>query len=691
MTHHWRSENDSNGIRWLLLDKADSSTNVLSQAVLWELADLIDQVSANPPAGVVFKSAKESGFIAGADISEFRALADSGQAEESVRRGQWLLDRLEKLPCPTVAAIHGFALGGGLELALACDYRIAVESHERNLGLPEVRLGIHPGLGGTVRSVRLLGAPTALNLMLTGRSISAVEARRAGLLDRIVPEAQLDRTAREFVLSPPPKRRAPFHVRALGLQVVRPWLGRRLRSQVRRRARPAHYPAPFAIVDLWVRHGAHGPSAYEAEAHSIGRLLQTPTSQNLVRVFFLRERLRGLAPKSIEIRHVHVAGAGVMGGDIAAWCALRGLTVTIHDQSMTRVAPALQRAEKLFRRRLRAPGAADEARRRLIADAAGIADADLVIEAIVERLDAKQALFQELERKMRADALLATNTSSIALERLSEGLAHRGRFLGLHFFNPVAKLPLVEVVRANSTDDLCMTRAMAFVNRIGKLPLPCLSAPGFLVNRILAPYLTEALFANQNGYALETIDKVAEKFGMPMGPVELADRVGLDVALHAAESLDTTAGEAVSLLHAKVEAGELGVKSGVGFYRYRDNRPIRSRRFAGTRRGPSGPPDPATGQCGVGVSRGRGCGGPGPGGCRRHIRNGVCAVQGWSNSIRTAAGYRRGRPSDGIACRIIRPEIRPPPCLEEAIGGIAALYWIAPRAAREYAWSRPRP
>ena len=580
MTHHWRSENDSSGIRWLLLDKADSSTNVLSQAVLLELAELIDQISANPPAGVILKSAKKSGFIAGADISEFRALADSGQAEELVRHGQWLLDQLEKLPCPTVAAIHGFALGGGLELALACDYRIAVESHKRNMGLPEVRLGIHPGLGGTVRSVRLLGAPTALNLMLTGRSISAVEALRAGLLDRIVPEAQLDRTAREFVLSPPPKRRAPFHVRALGLQVVRPWLGRRLRAQVRRRARPAHYPAAFAIVDLWVRHGAHGPSAYEAEAQSIGRLLQTPTSHNLVRVFFLRERLQGLAPKSTEIRRVHVAGAGVMGGDIAAWCALSGLTVTIHDQSMTLAEPALQRAEKLFRRRLRAPGAADEARRRLVADAAGIADADLVIEAIVERLDAKQALFQELEGQMRADALLATNTSSIALERLSEGLAHRGRFLGLHFFNPVAKLPLVEVVRGDSTDDLCMTRAMAFVNRIGKLPLPCRSASGFLVNRVLAPYLTEALFAHRDGYALETIDQAAEAFGMPMGPVELADSVGLDVALHAAESLDTTAGEAVSLLHAKVEAGELGAKSGVGFYRYRDNRPIKSRRFA---------------------------------------------------------------------------------------------------------------
>lgn len=580
MTHHWRSENDSNGIRWLVLDKADSSTNVLSQAVLSELAELIDQISANPPAGVVLKSAKESGFIAGADISEFRAVADSGQAEELVRRGQQLLDRLEELPCPTVAAIHGFALGGGLELALACDYRIAVESHKRNLGLPEVRLGIHPGLGGTVRSVRLLGVPAALNLMLTGRSISAEEARRAGLLDRIVPEAQLDRTATEFVLSPPPKRRAPLHLRALGLQVVRPWLGRRMRAQVKRRASPAHYPAPFAIVDLWVRHGARGRPAYDAEAQSIGQLLQTPASRNLVRVFFLRERLRGMAPKSTEIKHVHVAGAGVMGGDIAAWCALRGFTVTIHDQSTALVEPALQRAQKLFRRRLKAPGAADEARHRLVADAEGVADADLVIEAIVERLDAKHALFQELERQMRAEALLATNTSSIELERLSERLTHRGRFLGLHFFNPVAQLPLVEVVRGNSTEESSMTRAMAFVNRIGKLPLPCRSAPGFLVNRILAPYLTEALFASQDGFAMETIDEAAETFGMPMGPVELADRVGLDVAQHAAESLDSTASDAVSLLHSKVKAGELGAKSGVGFYRYRNNRPIKSRRFA---------------------------------------------------------------------------------------------------------------
>lgn len=579
MTRHWRTRDDADGIRWLILDKADGDTNLLSQAVLGELAGLIDETVSSPPAGVVIKSAKDSGFIAGADISEFRALADSGQAKHAVTRGQRLLDRLEALPCPTVAAIHGYALGGGMELALACDYRVAVESHKRDLGLPEVRLGIHPGLGGTVRGVRLLGAPAALELMLTGKSVSAVEARRIGLLDRVVPAGRLDRAARGLVAERPRKRRPPAHLRMLGLPFARPWLGRRMRARVRRRARPEHYPAPFAVVDLWVRHGARGRPAYEAEARSIARLMRSPTSRHLVKVFFLRERLKNLAPKASGIRRVHVAGAGVMGGDIAAWCASRGFVVTIHDRSRALVEPALKRAEALFRRRLKAPGAADDARRRLVADADGYSEADLVIEAIVERPEAKHDLYRELESRMRPDAVLATNTSSIDLERLSVATPRSGRFLGLHFFNPVAKMPLVEVVRAEATDDETLARAMAFVNAIGKLPLPCRNSPGFLVNRILSPYLAEALHAHNDGYALATIDRAAEDFGMPMGPVELADRVGLDVVLHAADSLGATSA-AAALLRAKVAAGELGAKSGAGFYRFRRGRPIKSKRAA---------------------------------------------------------------------------------------------------------------
>ena len=580
MIRHWRVKDDERDIRWLLLDKADSDTNVLSREVLSELARLVDQIAAKPPPGVIIKSAKTSGFIAGADVAEFRELTDPDHTMELVSHAQGLMSRLQELPCPTVAVIHGFALGGGLELALACDYRVAAQSHVRNLGLPEVRLGIHPGFGGTVRCVRLLGAPLALDLMLTGRSLSPVEARRVGLVDRIAPKANIDQIATELVMTKPPKRRARLHQRILNLPAARRLLSRRIRARVARRANPAHYPAPFAILDLWMRHGARGPSAYRAEAQSIATLLDTKTSRNLVRVFFLRERLRRLAPKTTEISHVHVVGAGVMGGDIAAWCALHGFTVTLHDRSADLVEPALQRAAGLFERRLKAPGAAAEARRRLVGDADGVARADLVIEAIVERLDAKRDLFGDLEPQMRSDALLATNTSSISLERLAEVLVHSGRFFGLHFFNPVARLPLVEVVRSQSTDESCLIQAMAFVNRIAKLPLPCQSAPGFLVNRVLAPYLAEALFAFRDGYAPETIDRAAEDFGMPTGPVELADRVGLDVVLQAAASLGKSSADAASLLRAKVDAGELGAKSGVGFYRFKGNRPVKSRAFA---------------------------------------------------------------------------------------------------------------
>jgi len=583
MAEHWRTEDDSAGIRWLSLDKAGSSTNVLSQQVLAELSELIDGIEAEAPAGVVIKSAKPSGFILGADIAEFERLESVAQAETLAADGQALLARIEALPCPTVAAINGFALGGGLELALACDYRVAAESYDRCIGLPEVQLGIHPGFGGTVRSVRLLGAPLAMDLMLSGRSVSPMEALRSGLIDQVADPAHLDQAARNVVRRRPPSRRAPFHLRALNLRPARYWLGRRIRARVTRRARREHYPAPHAILDLWVRHGASGPDAYRAEARSIAELLFTPTSKNLVRVFFLRERLRGLATQSSAAARVHVVGAGVMGGDIAAWCALRGLTVTLQDRALEFVEPALARASALFERRLKAPGAAAAATDRLIVDLEGesIGEADVVIEAIVERLDAKQALFRDLEPRMRESGLLATNTSSIKLEELSAGLAHPGRFLGLHFFNPVSRLPLVEVIRSDSTDDASLDQAVAFVARIGKLPLPCRSAPGFVVNRILAPYMLEALLAHEDGHAFETIDKAAERFGMPTGPVELADRVGLDVALHVTRILGETLGATVpALLQSKVDAGELGAKTGRGFYRFEKDRPQKAASFA---------------------------------------------------------------------------------------------------------------
>jgi 3-hydroxyacyl-CoA dehydrogenase/enoyl-CoA hydratase/3-hydroxybutyryl-CoA epimerase len=358
-------------------------------------------------------------------------------------------------------------------------------------------------------------------------------------------------------------------------------LAARLRTEVRKRARHDQYPAPYAILDLWERFGARGDAALRAEAESIGQLLVTRTCRNLVRVFELRERLRNLAPKSSAIRHVHVVGAGTMGGDIAAWCALKGLTVTVQDRAQQFVEPALVRAHDLFRKRLRAPGEAEAAANRLRVDltAAEVGSADLVIEAIVEKADAKRALLGELEPRLAESALVATNTSSIRLEALASALRHPSRLVGLHFFNPVAGLPLVEVVRGADTSEETMQAALSFVTRIGKLPLPCRSAPGFLVNRLLTPYMLEALHAHADGHSLESIDAAAKAFGMPMGPIELADRVGLDVALHVAEILaEVLATAPPDLLKAKVAKGELGAKTRRGFYVYdARGRPIKDR------------------------------------------------------------------------------------------------------------------
>ena len=579
---HWRRSTGADGICRLVLDKQDSSANTLSKDVLLELDAQLREIANERPRGVLILSAKSSGFILGADVKEFEHITDAAEGARLATEGQIVLSRIEALPMPTVAVIDGFALGGGLELALACRYRVAALGYERNLGLPEVQLGIHPGFGGTVRLVRLLGAPRALDLMLSGRSLSPVEAHKAGLVDRIAERDALERTAIELIERQPPPRRAEWWQHAFRLEPVRRLFAARVRPQIAKRADPRHYPAPYALLELWVRHGGRGEAAYAAEAKSVGELLVSRTSKNLVRMFLLRERMRNLAPKEAAVERVHVVGAGVMGGDIAAWCALRGLAVTVQDRAMEYVRPALERARELFDKRLKAPGAADEAAARLVPDLEGsrLADVDVVIEAIVENADAKRALYRDLEPRLKPDAIIATNTSSIRLEDMADALERPSRFVGLHFFNPVASMPLVEVIRGADTDEDTMRRALAFVTQIGKLPLPCRSAPGFVVNRVLMPYMLEALKAHEDGYSFETIDAAATAFGMPMGPVELADKVGLDVALHVARILSEPLNREVpAILEAKVEAGELGVKSGAGFYRYKNGRPDKRRDF----------------------------------------------------------------------------------------------------------------
>jgi 3-hydroxyacyl-CoA dehydrogenase/enoyl-CoA hydratase/3-hydroxybutyryl-CoA epimerase len=579
---NWSLARDADGVAWLTLDKPGTSANVLSGPVLIELDGLLAALEADPPRALVVLSAKKSGFVAGADIREFTGISDADSGYVLIHRGQQVLNRLAALPCPSVAAIHGFALGGGLELALACRYRVAVGDERLSLGLPEVQLGIHPGFGGTVRSVRLAGVRPAMELMLTGRPVRADKALRIGLVDALTTEAELRNAARALVLRSPAPRRAPLLERLLSSAPLRPLVRRSLMAQVARRAPPDHYPAPYAIIELWARHGARGAAAYEAEARSIAHLFTTPTSRNLVRVFLLQDRLKSAGGKSpLEIRHVHVVGAGVMGGDIAAWSALRGFTVTLQDRTNELIEPALRRAAELFDKRARDPARNAAARERLRADVPGdgVPQADVVIEAIFENLDAKRELYARLEPRMKPGALLATNTSSIMLEPLAERLASPARLVGLHFFNPVAQMPLIEIVHAEDTDAAALQAATAFARRLDKLPIPCRSAPGFMVNRVLTPYINEAMYAAGDGVALAAIDRTAVRFGMPMGPIELADVVGLDVGAHVGEIIARELGRPapeLPRLAALLAAKKLGKKSGEGFYLWQDGKPVKS-------------------------------------------------------------------------------------------------------------------
>jgi 3-hydroxyacyl-CoA dehydrogenase/enoyl-CoA hydratase/3-hydroxybutyryl-CoA epimerase len=576
MSGNWALQIDADRIAWLTCDMADASTNVLSGAVVRELAQKLKEVAALRPIGMVVQSGKRNGFIAGADIKEFLGIRSPAEGYELVRAGQSVMQQLEDLPFPTVAAVRGFALGGGLELALACTYRVGADEAALSLGLPEVLLGIHPGFGGTVRSVQLIGVRPALELMLKGRPFKGARAMSIGLLDDLVPPAELATRAKSLALRRPPERTAPVLERLMNLGAVRGILARQTVATLRHSVRREHYPAPYAIVDLWQHYGAAGTAGYEAEARSISELMCTPASRNLVRVFMLQDRLKSLGGDSTaDFKHLHVIGAGVMGGDIAAWSAFRGMTVTLQDRSEELIQPALKRAQSFFEKRLKDAGQAAEAMSRLKMDVRGegAANADIVIEAIFEDIEAKQALYAELEPRLKAGAVLATNTSSIQIETLCRKLQDPSRLVGIHFFNPVAQLQLVEVVQGASTRPQVVQDALKFTRKLDKLPLPCKSAPGFVVNRILTPYVNEAFFALEAGIPAAVIDRAAVQFGMPMGPIELSDVVGLDVSLHVGRVLGEAFHRDVPQILIKlVEQKKLGRKSGEGFYRWQDGK-----------------------------------------------------------------------------------------------------------------------
>src|ERR1700716_1240941 len=568
---------DADGIAWLLFDRENASANTLSSDVMEEFDAVLAALESQRPTGIVIRSAKASGFIAGADVNEFRGATDARAVETQIGRAHAVIDRLEALKIPTVALIHGFCLGGGLEVALACQSRIAISG--ARFGFPEVMLGLHPGLGGTARFTQLVNPMQAMTLMLTGKTIDARRAKSLGLVDAVTQERHVRNAVKDALFGHLKRARPALLNQLLNFAPVRGFLASRMRAEAAKSAPPEHYPAPYALIDLWEKHGGDKSAMLAAEKASFARLMATPTAQNLIRVFFLREQMKKLAGSGNKVAQVHVIGAGAMGGDIAAWCAGQGLRVTLGDMKPEPVAGAVRRAADLYGKILRRRTDVRDALDRLIPDldGEGVRNADLIIEAVPEKLELKQKVYAGLEPDMKPDALLATNTSSIPLQDLRTTLSRPERLLGLHFFNPVSRLQLVEVVSHDGTDAQLLKQALAFVGAIDRLPLPVKSSPGFLVNRALTPYMLEAMVMLDEKIDKSVIDAAAKKFGMPMGPIELADQVGLDICLDVGDMLRSKFGDALpptpAWLREKVAKGELGRKTGKGFYVWKDGKP----------------------------------------------------------------------------------------------------------------------
>jgi 3-hydroxyacyl-CoA dehydrogenase / enoyl-CoA hydratase / 3-hydroxybutyryl-CoA epimerase len=584
---------DERRIGWITFDDPDRPVNVFSEPVMRRLGEAVDHARAAAREGrigvLVMWSGKSGSFIAGADIDAIATIEDPAEAEAKIRMGQAVFNDVASLAVPTLAAIDGPCLGGGLELALACDHRVASDSEKTSFQFPEVMLGILPAWGGTTRLPRRIGVQASLDMLLGSRRVDTKKAKRVGLVDEILPADLFLETVRDFAQSvlgreaSPGKR--PFVRR---LQDSAP--GRTLILRIARRkvlaSTGGHYPAPLRILDILDHHlGDTVEESLAAEARAAAELVVSPVCKNLLHVYYLREAARkgtgleggrsDVAPRPVGV--LGVLGAGVMGGGIAQLAADNGVRVYMKDIRHEAVTGGLQHARSLFdravaRRRTTRRRAAQKME--LISGGLeyyGISAADVVVEAVVERLDVKRQVLAEAERHVHGGCVLSTNTSSLSVDAMAEALQHPARFCGMHFFNPVDRMPLVEVVRGAATSDQTVATVYAFALRLGKVPVVVRDGPGFLVNRILGPYLNEAGFLLGDGATIERVDGVAKEFGMPMGPLRLIDEIGIDISVHAGAALHGALGERLAPSPALValgNSGRLGKKGGVGFYRY---------------------------------------------------------------------------------------------------------------------------
>ncbi|MEO8205385.1 MAG: 3-hydroxyacyl-CoA dehydrogenase NAD-binding domain-containing protein [Chthoniobacterales bacterium] len=563
----------SNGIVRIIFDRPDSSVNIFDSPTLIELEAIIEGLEKDVRA-IIFESAKKSVFIAGADLKE---LARAEHKEQLVELGQRVFNRIAALRCVTIAAIHGACVGGGCELALACDYRIASSDKETRIGLPEVQLGLIPAWGGSTRLPRLIGLSKALSAILRGELMAPQKAFRAKLIDALVPEERLQETAEKFA------NKGKRHGTTYFLEkLLAPIIASISRRKVMETTR-GNYPAALKAVEV-VTQGFRSsiPLSLRLERAAILELAETEACQNLIRLFFLQEKAKHLkAPKAITVNNAAVIGAGVMGAGIAQWFSARGLHVLLRDIAPEYLAKGLMHASRLYvaavRRKLMSPTDAQAGMDRIVPveKEASLHLVDIVVEAAVEKMELKKQIFAQLEKVTLPQTVLATNTSALSITEIASALQYPERVVGLHFFNPVHRMKLVEVVRGDRSSDEAVDTAIAFAHRIGKLPVVVRDRPGFLVNRILMPYLLEAALLFEQGQSLESIDTAMLDFGMPMGPLRLLDEVGLDVAADVSETLSSAFKNRMQMpefFGPMVAKGWKGRKAGTGFYQYHKNK-----------------------------------------------------------------------------------------------------------------------
>jgi 3-hydroxyacyl-CoA dehydrogenase/enoyl-CoA hydratase/3-hydroxybutyryl-CoA epimerase len=610
---HLRLTLDTRGVATVTFDVQGAPLNVFTDEVFVDLRSAVEELERTPPRAVVFRSAKPSGFMAGADVHRIQRIETEAEVRAVLAAGHELFARIERLQFPTIAVIHGPCLGGGLEFALACRYRIARDDAQTKIGLPEVLLGLIPGWGGTQRLPRVVGLQRALGMILEGSTLSAPKALAAGLVDRIAPPDDFDTAVNEFIEQRLIGRSARKPSRGLMATVLEgTWPGRKIvfrtaRKRIAKRVRD--YPAlPAALRAIEAGFG-RPDLGFTAERDEFVGVVFTPTARNLLELFLQRERARKLSTwvasgrKPAPIRKVAVVGAGVMGAGIAQLVALNGVPVVLKDINDEIVAAGKKKIEALTAEGVKkgaiSPAEAEAATRNVSVTSAWepLAGSDLVIEAVVEREDVKREVFRRLAAELDPSAVLASNTSALSVTRLAGSVPHPERVAGLHFFNPVHRMQLVEVVRAPTTDDHTIATLVDLVRKLGKVPVVVADGPGFLVNRVLFPYLDEAVRLVTEGAGAREVDEVAKRFGMPMGPLELLDQIGIDIAADVARTFAALArdpGPTPDRFAEMVRDGALGKKAGRGFYEYRNDKRGSPTRWAGAGAGSGAAPNFST-------------------------------------------------------------------------------------------------